>query len=230
VTIFKYALLRNLRSPISYFSGLLAPVLLILASTNIWTNAPTAGLETLVMLMLLSSVLLVGLILEDRVDGSIMKILVSPVSMASYIFQNLLAAIIPFLIQILLLGILGLVRYNWTAQFATGAIIALFICAVATTAFAFCWNMLFRSKSGSRYSFMFVMAVIILLSGLFIPIEALPGFMRNVGAILHPYWFVRAITSLSRYGMNLHFWLYNSISLLYAIGFILLGGKGRRMQ
>ena len=227
--IFKYAIIRNLRSPVSYLSGLLAPVFIILVMADMWTYAPTAGLTTLVMLMLTSSVLLASLILEDRVDGSIIKILVSPVSMVSYIFQNLLAAIIPFVMQIALLGVLGVLRYNWSVEFTIGVSIALFVCAMSTAAFAFCWNMFFKSKSGSRYSFMFAMALILLLSGLIIPVEALPSVMQNVGAILHPYWFVRAVIALSNYGITTQFWLYNIITLLFGAGFLLLGGKRRRM-
>ena len=228
--IFKYAMIRNLRSPLSYLSGLLLPVILIFAMAGTWTYAPIAGLANLVMLMLMSSVMLASLILEDRIDGSIIKILISPVGMASYIFQNLLAAIIPFVMQIALLGILGLFQYNWTVEFTIGVAVALFACAVTTAAFSFCWNMFFKSKSGSRYSFLFAMALILLLSGLIIPVEALPGFMQNVGAIFHPYWFTRAIIVLSNYGITRQFWIYNAILILFGVGFLLIGSRRRKMQ
>jgi len=177
----------------------------------------------------MSSVLLASLVLEDRVDGSIIKILISPVRMASYIFQNLLAAIIPSIMQIILLGILGLLRYNWTVEFTVGVAIALFIFVLTTATFAFCWNMFFRSKSSSRYSFLFASALIMLLSGLIIPIEMMPGFMQNVGAIFHPYWFTRAVAVLYSYGITVQFWLYNIIALFIGIGFLLVGSRRRRM-
>ncbi|MCL2362537.1 MAG: ABC transporter permease [Defluviitaleaceae bacterium] len=225
MTIFKFALLRNLRSPVSYLAGLMVPVVLIFSMTSVWTNAPVMGMANLVMLMLLSSNLLVALVLEDRIDGSIMKIMISPVSMVHYVFQNLLAAIIPFVIQIALLGIMGYLHYNWAIQFTIGAVVALFICGVTTAAFSFCWNMFFKSKSSSRYAFLFVMALILLLSGVLVPIEALPGLLQHAGAILHPYWFIRAVITLAEYGMTAQFWLYNTIVLLIGTGFLLLGGK-----
>jgi len=230
VTIFKYAMIRNFRSPVSYLLGLLVPVILIFAMATIWTYAPVVGLSTMIILMLMNSALLAGLILEDRVDGSIIKILVSPVSMASYIFQNLLAAILPVALQFVLLGIVGLFRYNWAVEFTVGVTVALLICAVSTAAFSFCWNMFFKSKSGSRYSFLFAAALIVLLSGLMIPIEALPGFMQHVGAILHPYWFTRAVMALHNYGITVQFWIYNTISLFMGVGFLLIGSRRRRMQ
>jgi len=197
--------------------------------TNTWTYTPAVGLSFLIYMILMSSVLLASLVLEDRIDGSIIKFLISPVSMASYISQNLLAAIIPSITQTILLGILGLLRYNWTVEFTVGVAVTMFVFVLTTAAFAFCWNMFFLSKSGSRYSFLFAAALMMLLSGMIIPIEALPGFLQNVGAIFHLYWFIRAIVVLSDYGMAMQFWLYNIIALFIGVGFLLIGSRRRRM-
>jgi len=210
-------------------AGLVVPVVLILFMGNTWVYMPASGLGTLVMLMLLSSNLLASLVLEDRIDGSIMKVLTSPTTMTRYVFQNLLAAMIPLVLQIALLGMLGPLRYDWTGIFTIGVVVTLFICTITITAFSFCWNMYFTNKNSSKYAFLLFMALVLLLSGLMIPMEALPGWLRHVGAILHPYWFVRAVLILVDDGMTAQFWLYNVIVLLFGVGFILLGGRRRRM-
>jgi ABC-2 type transport system permease protein len=165
--------------------------------------------------------------LEDRIDGSIIKIFMSPVSTVSYIFQNLLSAIMPVVVQIVILGILGIVRYNWEVEILVGISVTLLIFAVTNTAFSFCWNMFFKSKSGSRYSFMFVGAVMLLLSGIMVPIEALPGIMQYIGAIFHTYWLMRGLNVLALEGMSASFWIYQGVMLLFATAFLLLGGRRR---
>ncbi|MCL2364696.1 MAG: ABC transporter permease [Defluviitaleaceae bacterium] len=229
MTIFKYALLRNLRSPVAYFAGLLVPSIFIIAPATMWTDAPAGGLLMLATLMLLSANLLAALILEDRMDGAVMKILISPTTMTRYIFQNLLASILPLTLQIILLGTLGLTRYHWSLPFTAGITITLLAFAMASAAFAFCWNTYFKSRGNSNYAFLFFIAVMMLISGLMVPTAALPTAIQHIGAIFYAYWFVRAVTALADYGTTAWFWLYNGIVLLFGTGFLLLGGSRRKL-
>jgi len=230
MTIFKYALMRNFQSPLSLFATSVVPILLMVLMSEVWTYVPTSGITILAMMMMLSSYLITGLVLEDRIDGVVIRVLVSPISTLSYITQNLLASIIPLLLQIILLGIIGYIRYNWSVEFTIGITTCFMLFAFATTAFSFCWNMFFNSKEGSRYAYMFVGAIIAVLSGLMVPIEALPNFLQNVGAIFHPYWLVRSANSLALYGINIDYWLYQGVVILFTIAFLLLGGTRRTIE
>jgi len=230
MTVFKYAVFRNFQSPLSLFATSIVPILLMFLMPEVWTYAPASGITFLAMMMMLSSYLITGLVLEDRIDGVIIRVLVAPIRTINYIAQNLLASIIPLLIQILLLGIIGFLRYNWSIELTVGITIAFMLFAFATTAFSFCWNMFFKSKEGSRYAYMLVGAVIAVLSGIMIPNEALPNFLQDVGAIFHPYWLIRSLNSLTLYGINTDFWLYQGIVMLFAIAFLLLGGTRRTTE
>ena len=227
--VFKYAMLRNFQSPLSLFTTSVVPILLMFVLQDMWTYVPAAGVAFLAMIMMLSSYLITGLVLEDRIDGVVIRVLVSPISTLSYITQNLFASIIPLLLQILLLGIIGYIRYNWAVEFTIGITIAFTLFAFATTAFSYCWNMYFKSKAGSRYAYMFVGAVIAVLSGLMMPIAALPDFLQNVGAVFHPYWLIRSANSLVLYGINMDFWLFQGVVVFFTIAFLLLGGIRRTL-
>jgi len=227
MTVFKFAILRNIRSPVSFLASLIVPIFFMFMNTEVWIYAPVVSVTMIITLMILSAHLLTGLMLEDRIDGSIIKIFMSPVSTVSYIFQNLLSAIMPVVVQIVILGILGIVRYNWEVEILVGISVTLLIFAVTNTAFSFCWNMFFKSKSGSRYSFMFVGAVMLLLSGIMVPIEALPGIMQYVGAIFHTHWLMRGLNVLALEGLSASFWMYQGVMLLFATAFLLLGGRRR---
>jgi len=227
--IFKYALLRHMRSPLSYLLGLVMPIALIFIMPNMWREAPAVAMVYMVLLMLLSANLMAALILEDRIDGSVMKILISPTTMTSYIFQNLLAAALPFIFQFTLLGVVGLLLYDWTLHFTVHLLAILLITAFAAATFSFCWNMFFRNKSSSNYAYLFLMAVMMLVSGLMVPTQALPDPLQHVGAITFPFWFMRATLELGNYGGTLQFWLYTGIVLLFGVAFLLIGGRRRKM-
>jgi ABC-2 type transport system permease protein len=222
-------MLRNMRSPLSYLLGLLMPVAIIFILPNVWREAPTMPMIWMILLMLLSANLMAALILEDRIDGSIMKVLISPTTMTSYIFQNLLASVIPYLFQFTLLGVVGLVLHGWTIGFTVNVLAILFVTAFAAATFAFCWNMFFRSKNSSNYAYLFFMALVMLFGGLMVPTQAMPPALQNVGAIAFPFWSVRALDELRDYGGTLQFWLYAGIVLLFGVAFLLIGGRRRKM-
>lgn len=222
MTVFKYALFRNFQSPLSLFSTSVVPIVIMFLM-------PDAGVGMIALLTMFNSHLITGLVLEDRIDGSIVRVLASPISTVSYITQNLLASIIPLLLQAILLGIIGYFRHNWEIEITIGITIAFTLFGFATTAFSFCWSMFFKSKEGSKYAYMFVGAIIVMLSGLLIPLEALPNLLQRVGAVFHPYWLIRSINSLALYGITTEFWLFQGVVVLFTIAFLLLGGTRRNV-
>jgi len=225
MTVFKYALFRNLQNPFSFLATSVGPIALIFLMTDIWTYIPTIGVSYLAMLMIWSSHLSSVIILEDRIDGSIIRIAVSPVSTLSYITQNLFAIIIPSFMQVAILAIVGLFRYNWSAELTIGIFISLILFSIANTAFAFCWSMVFKKKENSKWAFLVVTILIAFFGGLMMPTEILPDFMQSIGAIVHPYWLMRAVNGLVQYGITLNFWLFNLVTVLFAIAYLLLGGR-----
>jgi len=229
MTVFKYALLRNIRTPLLFMATSLGPITVIFLMVDAWTYAPAAGVGMLAMLMMYSLNTSAGIILEDRIDGSVIRVATSPVSTLSYITQNLFAVILPTFIQILLLGTMGYFRYNWSIEFTLGVTLSFLIFAVANTAFAFTWNMFFKSKEGSKWTFLVVVMLIAFFGGLIIPTEFLPNILQHIGAIVHPYWLMRGVTSLWEEGITLTFWLYQLVLTLFAIGYLVIGGT-RKMN
>ena len=229
MTVFKFALVRSLRSPVPILVGMIVPVAIILLLREVWTYAPATGVAFWGLMMMYGSYYLAATILEDRVDGSVIRILISPVSTFSYIFQNLLSAILPLVIQIVLLGIVGYTRYNWTMEFTLGLTLTMLLFSFANTAFVFCWNMFFKSKEGSKYAYWFAAAFAALFGGLMIPNFMLPEMMQNIGGATHPYWLMKSVNLLIDYGINTEFWLFQGILILLAVAFLLLGGTKRKI-
>jgi len=207
----------------------LGPIILIFLMVDVWTYTLASGVGMLAMLMMYSLNTSAGIILEDRIDGSVIRIATSPVSTLSYITQNLFAVILPTFFQIFLLSVVGYFRYNWSAELTFGLTLSFLIFAVANTAFAFTWNMFFKSKEGSKWTFLVVIVLIGFFGGLIIPTEFLPNILQHIGAIMHPYWLIRSITSLETQGLTMTFWLYQLALTFFATGYLIIGGT-RKMN
>jgi len=227
MTVFKFAMMRNFRSPVSFLITSASPIVLMFIMPDAWREVPVAQVGLLVFLMMFSAYLLAALILEDRVDGSIIRVQVSPTTTLNYVVQNLLASILPLVLQMLLLGTLGYFRYNWSIELTLGITLSMLLFVLANTAFAFCWNMMFKSKEASRNAYWIVGISISILSGLMFPTEVFPGILQHIGAIFHPYWLMRGLNSLAIYGFTTEFWLAQLVLVGFTVAFLLLGGRRR---
>ena len=227
LTILKYNLIRTFRSPISALVSAAAPIVIILVAQDLWVESPSLGINMLALIVLLASHLSAGLILQDRLDGSVIRVQLSPVSNLSYMVQNLLAAMMPPFIYAMVLAVAGLLLYNWGAALTFGLTLAVLLFAFVSIGFAFFFNNFFKSKEGNKYAFLFVAVIMAFSTGLMLPIEALPQHLQHVGAVFYPFWFLRGINMVEEYGLTLGFWMYQIVMVLFATVFLVLGSKKR---
>ena len=224
-TVLKYGLIRNFRSPISALASAVAPIVVIILLGSSESPAPLVNI--LAMIILMASHLSAGLILQDRLDGFVTRVLLSPVSTVSYKVQNMIAAMMPPVIYCTVLAVMGIVRYNWGIQITFGITFSVLLFAFVCTAFAFFFTTFFKSAEGNNYSYLFVAIVMTFFTGLLLPTEALPQALQHVGAVFHPYWLLRGVSTLVTYGLTRQFWLYKLVMVLFAAVFLVLGGRKR---
>ena len=230
MTIFRFALIKGLRSPGTFVFNCILPLALILVRP-LWTGEIfLSGFGLLVMVIWGGSFLMSQGILNDRADGALTRILAGPVSMFSYLTQNLLAFMVPLTVQVALVTLLGAVLYDWSLTLA----LALFLCytvfTISAVAMSFAWNCLFKTKDSSFGSFSAMVTFGTFLSGAFVPLEAFPeGVLRYVGAILPSYWAVRGLNALSLTELTItnEYWIAIAAMLLFTLAFLLYGGKRR---
>lgn len=225
MTILKYGLLRNFRSPISTLASAVAPIAIVFGFANVWRTDPAIGVGILAIIVMMASYLSAGLVLQDRIDGSVIRVMVSPVGMFSYVLQNILAAMIPAFVYVATLAVVGFASYNWGIAFAIGIAVTMLLFAFTNIVFTFFLNSFFNSKMNSHYAYLFVVIVMAFLCGLLLPREALPAMLQHVGAAFYPYWLLRGVNSLVEYGMTFQFWLYQLVIGAFAIVLLLIGGR-----
>ena len=227
MTIFRYALLRGLRSPLSLAINCFVPIL-IMFLRPFWTGGGVSGLGLLAFVTMGGAFLMSMSILSDKMEGTIIRILAAPITMRRYLLENLLSAMMPLFVQVLLISILGYVLHDWS----TTLTIAVFLCytmlTLSSVAMAFAWHCLFKNKESSAGGFGMVLTLAAMLGGAMVPVEILPGILEYAGAIFPVYWMMRGINSVIAYdAFTQAFWLGILAMALFTTAYLLFGGRRR---
>ena len=228
LTIFRFAIIKGLRNRTTLIFNCLLPIVLIFIRPMWADGGNLMSFGILLMTMWGGAFLMSQGILNDRVSGSIVRILSAPITTLNYLSQNLLAYMVPLTIQTAIISILGMVLYDWwSIDFA----IALFACytifTVSAISLSFAWNCLFKTKETSFSSFTALITFGIFLSGSLIPIEMFPGLLQYAGAVFPAFWAVRGIRVFFEYGFSFDY--FTSLAAMAVISAICLlyGGKRR---
>ena len=235
MTIFRFALLRGTRNPLTLLCTYILPIALILVRP-LWTGIAFGfggglggGGFSLLTIVTMSSAYLMSLsILTDKADRAIIRILAAPVTMRRYLTENLTACAMPLLVQMVIVSILGHILYSWSLTLSIAVFLCYTVLTLASVTMAFAWHCLFKSSEGNVVGFPMVLFLTAFLGGLTFPVEAFPGPLQYVGAIFPAYWAVRGLSAVLEAGaMNGEFWLGIAAMLLFAVAYLLYGGKRR---
>ena len=225
MTIFRYALLRNMRRKWTLAALWVAPTFLMFLNP-LWEEGSLSGFSIYSMVILLAAFLLVRPIMEDRVTGTAVRIFAAPITTFEYLFQNLLAALILLMVQIVVLLGLRLLWQGWSWSLTGRALLSYAIFAGVALALCLAWNSLFRNKDLSDAVFSIVMSVMALFGGVFVPITVLKGVIQKIAMLMPPYWLIHALHNLD--GDSVYaYWLSLGILLLFAAVFLIFGSKRR---
>lgn len=225
MTIFRYALLRNLRRKWTLLVLCIAPVCLMFLSP-LWEAGSFVGLSLYSMMILLAAFFLVQPIMEDRITGTAVRIFAAPITTFKYLFQNLLAALVLLVVQIVVVLGSRLVWQGWDLSLTGRALLGYAVFAGAALALCLAWNSLFRNKALSDAAFSIVMSVMALFGGVFVPITMLKGVMQKLAMLMPPYWLANALFNLDG-SSSYAYWFSLGILLLFAAVFLIFGSKRR---
>jgi len=228
LTIFRYALLRGVRSSFSLVVNCIVPLILILIRPFWAEGAAVGGFGFLAFVVMGGSFLMSQSILSDKIDGSIIRILAAPVTMRRYLAENLLSCMVPLSAQMALVAILGFILYDWSLTLSFAVFMCYTVLALASVAMCFAWHCLFKSKENSNSGFIGALTLMAMLGGLFFPIEVLPGFLEYVGVVFPVYWAMQGLRFVTDTGMmSGEYWLAIAAMVLFAIAYLLYGSKRR---
>jgi len=207
------------------------PLLLIILNPDMGFGFMAGGINRLLFLvalmMIFGGFFMARSIQQDKMDGTIIRILAGPVTMRSYLVQNFLSAMIPMTVLSLIIGISGLALHSWSFSFAAGVAICYIFLAASSIGLSFAWSCLFKDKETSYAALSVLITAAATIGGLMIPMSMLPNPLRLIGAIFPAHWAARALEGLIEYGMSSQFWLGMLAMFLFTVAYLLYGGKRR---
>lgn len=231
MVILKFALKRSFRSPVAILASFILPVALMLIP-DLWDDVVASaafgvngrGPQFIALVMLFGALPLTRGMIHERREKTIIRIMSTPTTTFDYLSQNLIACMIPLLMQIAIVCTLGVLMHDWTAQFTI--LIGLLYVVFATTSISFCfaWNCLFKNSETSFtvMSMVLTFATFILL----MPLSFFPDLVRNAFMILPTYWIASGLEELISYGeATMQYTIAMAIMALFTAVFLLYGSK-----
>jgi len=227
MTIFKFALLRGIRDPLSLIVNCLTPLVLILIRP-FWTDGSVFGFGLMIFLVMSGAFLMSQSILTDKLDGAIVRILAAPLTMRRYLAENLLSCTVPLLVQMALVSLLGFILYDWSLTLSFAMFLCYTVLTLSMVGMSFAWHCLFKNKENGNTGFIFVIMLTALLGGVVLPLELLPGVLEYVGVVFPVYWAMRGMRYVLETGaIGIEYWMSIAALLLFTAAFLLYGGKRR---
>jgi len=145
------------------------------------------GYFFLLLVIMFSAFPITNIMLVDRKQRTIVRIMSTPTTTLKYLSQNFVACLIPLMIQVLFICGFGLIRYNWTLDLTLSLGLLYTLFAATSITFAFAWNCLFKN---AEVSFVVLTTVMMftLFFGVFTPVADLNNFLRTMGMLFPSYW------------------------------------------
>ena len=225
-TIYKFALLRAWRNPLSLVFNAALPLALILIP-GLWSGSSAIGFSFIGVAIMYGAFMAARGILNDKLDGTLIRIFTTPVTTLGYLSQNLMAAMTSLTVQILAVGIIGSSLYGWGPQFTLSLMLLYFLFAAASVAFSFAWSCMFKDRETSYAIFSVLMSVVAMLGGFFIPLQVLPSALRYIGALFPAFWASNGILALQGGDVMGGYWLSAAVIALFAVLYMVYGSKRR---
>ncbi|MCW3490182.1 ABC transporter permease [Dethiobacter alkaliphilus] len=225
MTIFYFVFKRFFRKIVSNaLLLLLLPLITVFMPVGEWYPLPQ-GFHLYALVIMFIAARVSGIIMDDRMNRTLLRIEAAPVTHFQYLWQNLLAYTLILSLSNLLVVVSGLFVHG-EALISPLLIFVLYtFFSVAVLGFCLAWYSLFRNKEAAFALLSGVVTLIAMLGGVMWPVQAMPDYMQRAVMLLPTYWLTEGLLEVS-FGANL-FDLSQPIGimLLQAIAFLLVGSR-----
>ena len=225
MTIFKFSLIRILRNPLTILLGLIIPIGLMLVS-GMWEEGGR-GYYWIAFTLLLSAFPLTRGLQTDMRERVVVRIMSTPTKTVNYLWQNLLACLMPLVLQVIIICAFGLIRYDWSLEVAGMLGVLYILFAMTAIGLAYAWAFLFKNKEGEAGSaIMMSLMIFATMFGIFFPVSELNGWQGVMGMLFPTYWISVGIEELLNVGgFNGDMLAPMGILALFTLLFLLYGSK-----
>lgn len=224
MTIFYFSLIRSLRHVSNIILFSLLPLLMIFLPTNEWSFLPL-GYQFFGVVLLFSAAKLVHLIMEDRINRTLIRVAVAPVTNFQYLSQSLLAFIVILVGQTLLFIIGAALVHGGTIASSALFFITYTFFSFSALGFTLAWCSLFRNKEAS-FTIMFGFIILMsMIGGLFWPVQIMPELLQRLAMLLPTYWLAEAQTLIGAGARIMDLMTPLAIFVLFTLSFLFIGSR-----
>jgi len=226
MVILKFALIRSFRNPIALLASFILPVVLMLF-TDLWVEGSgmfaRRGYYLIAMVMMFGAFPLTRGMVRERREKTIIRIMSTPTTTFDYLSQNLIACMVPLLMQIAIVCTMGMVMHDWTTEFTLWIGLLYVVFAATSVVFCFAWNCLFKNvEAGYTVLAAFLTFATFILT---MPLSLFPDIVRNAFMIFPTYWIASGLDELIAYGATIQFGIALAIMGVFSAIFLLYGSK-----
>ncbi|GAB3044464.1 ABC transporter permease [Virgibacillus ainsalahensis] len=222
MTIFHFALKRSFSNKTNIAFLMLFPVACIFfPEGEYWPFLPY-GYQYFGILLLFVGIRLATIMLEDRSKGVVKRLAVAPVTHFQYLSQNLLAYVFILILQCIIVVYGGVLFGHELYQ--PGWLLLLYVSFSFTSlAIALAWISIYRNKDTSFLIYMSLIILVVLVSGIIVPLEMFPDLLKRIAVIFPTYWLVEGLDWIVFGESVSEFLLINGVLWLYTIVFMIIG-------
>ena len=229
LTVFKYSLKNAITKPKTIIINSILPIVLVVFADRInFAGLEGVSFSLLGFLIMYGAFLMASGIQKDKVEGVLIRILVAPVTLRSYLTQNFFAALVPMVLVSAIIGTLGHLIHDWSITLTLGLVLVYVLLSATSIGLSFVWSCLFKDKEASLSGISVVLTLSALLGGFMIPLEFMPRPIYVVGMVTPAHWASRAIEQLLVYNeFSNMYWVALLALAMFTFAFVAYGSKRR---
>jgi len=224
--ILKFSLKRTFRNFWAILLSFILPAGLLLLPV-FWEGESFVvgrGYFFILIIIMLGAFPLTQLMVDDKKQKTIVRIMSTPTTTFKYLSQNFAASMTPLMLQIIFICIFGFIRYSWEIGFTLqlGLVYTLF--AATSVSLAMAWNCLFKNAEVNMAA-LTTFAMFSLFFGIFVSVDQLNNALRTIGMLFPSYWASVGIETLIDNGLSFDFLMPMGVLALFTVIFLLYGSK-----
>ena len=187
MTIFAFVFKRFFRKKSNSIFLLMLPIGCIFLPTGEWPPIPL-GFHYYSLLLLFIASRLGGIILEDRINKTLLRVSVAPISHFQYLWQNLLAYTIILTAVNMVFVLLGVIVHGESLLSPILLFIIYTVFSMTALGFSLAWYSLFRNKEAAFSILGGIIIIMAMLGGVLWPVEIMPEYLQRAVMLLPTYW------------------------------------------
>jgi len=224
MTIFTFVFRRFFRKKMNILVLMALPLGAVFLPVGEWPPMPL-GFHYYSLLLLFIAARLGGIILEDRINRTLLRVSVAPITHFHYLWQNILAYTTILTAVNVVFILLGVMVHGDQLPSPVALFLIYTVFSMTALGFSFAWYSLFRNQESAFSTLGGVIILMGMLGGLMWPVEIMPESLQSAVMLLPTYWAAEGTLLVAFEAPFKDFVTPIVLMMLFCFAFLLLGSR-----